>query len=85
LGKFFLIADIYFGIFFLPNKLILVTNFLTIKRVQKAANKWGDLHTISKGLSKTFLCFRNRFPKQFYNKSSGFPTWFLANQNIQKP
>jgi hypothetical protein len=59
--------------------------FLKHEKVSESANKLESLKTISYRLSKTFLCFRNRFPKQFYNNSSGFPTWFLGNQDIRKP
>jgi hypothetical protein len=40
-GKFFFIAEIYFGIFFLHNKFISETYFLIMKRFPKVANKWG--------------------------------------------
>jgi hypothetical protein len=56
-----------------------------MKRFLKAANKLGDLNTILLRLSKTFLYFGNRFPKQLNNNSSGFPAWVLANPKIQKP
>jgi hypothetical protein len=46
IGKFLLIAEIYYRIFVLHNKFILETYFLTIKRFQKAADKLGDLDTI---------------------------------------
>jgi hypothetical protein len=55
-----------------------------MKRFLKAANKLGDLNTIFLQLSKTFLYFGNRFPKQL-NNSSGFPARVLANPKIQKP
>jgi hypothetical protein len=45
-GKFLLIAEIYFGIFFLHNKFISETYFLTIKRFWKAAENLVDLSTI---------------------------------------
>jgi hypothetical protein len=61
--KFFLIAENYFGILFLDNKFILETYLLTIKRFRKAALKLEDLNMTFKRLSKTYLCFRNRFPK----------------------
>jgi hypothetical protein len=44
-GKFFLIAEIYFGIFFFHNKFISETYLLTLKRFQKAANELRDLNT----------------------------------------
>ncbi len=84
-GKFFKIAEIYFEILFLHSKFVLETYFLSMISFAKAANKLEALKTIYYQLSKTFLCFRNRFPKQFYNNSSGFPTWFWANQDIRKP
>jgi hypothetical protein len=76
---------ILFRIFFPPQRFISETYFFTIERFQKAANKLGDLNTSYQRFSKTFLCVRSRFPKQFHNSSRGFPTWCLANQNIQKP
>jgi hypothetical protein len=45
-GKFFLITEIYFGIFFLHNKFISETYLLIMKRFWKAANKLGDLNMI---------------------------------------
>jgi hypothetical protein len=52
-GKIFLIAEIYFRIFFLQNKFISETYFLAIKRFWKAANTSGDLNMIF------FAAFRN--------------------------
>ncbi len=50
--------------FFFHNKFILETYFLTIKRFQKAADKLMDLCTIYfQRLSKSLLCFQNRFSK----------------------
>jgi hypothetical protein len=46
-GKFFLIAEIYFGIFFFHKKFISETYLLTIKKFRKAANELKDLNTIN--------------------------------------
>jgi hypothetical protein len=43
--KFFLIAEIYFGIFFFHKNFISETYVLTLKRFRKAANELGDLNT----------------------------------------
>ncbi len=44
-GKFFLIAEIYFGIFFFHKKFISETYLLTLKRFRKAINELGYLNT----------------------------------------
>jgi hypothetical protein len=45
-GKFLLIAEIYFTIFFLHNNFISEIYFLTIKKVSEIRDKLGDLYTI---------------------------------------
>ncbi len=52
---------------------------------RKATDKLEDLCTNNQRLSETFKSFRNRFQNSVITNGSGFPTWFLANQNIQKP
>ncbi len=45
-GKFFLIAEIYFEICFLHDKYISKTYFLSMKRLWNAANKLEILNTV---------------------------------------
>jgi hypothetical protein len=44
--NFFLVAKIYFGIFFLHKKFILETYLLALKRFRKTTNELGDLNMI---------------------------------------
>jgi hypothetical protein len=55
-----------------------------MKRFRKAANKLEALKTIYLQLSKTFLSFRKRFPKQFYNNSSGVSNMVLGQSGHPK-
>ncbi len=66
-GKFFLIAEFYFQIFFLHNKFISETFLVTIKRFPKAANKLEDLQ---------YIWFISSFPKPFCVLEIGFQNSF---------
>jgi hypothetical protein len=40
---------------------------------------------IISGFPKPFYVLEIGFQNTFYHNRSGFPAWFLADQNIQKP
>jgi hypothetical protein len=46
-GNFLLIAETYFGVFFLDDRYVLETYFLTIKKFRKAAHKMIGFYKVS--------------------------------------